>query len=63
MDSTVNCSLAEIFKYLAPQVENPNAPGPGGLTPLQMAAIHGSTEILKFLTCQKNESTKPRENH
>ena len=34
---------------MALQVENPNAPGPDGWTPLQYAAQFGSTEIFKFL--------------
>ena len=37
---------------MAPQVENPNAPGPNGFTPLHFAARFGSTEIFKFLAPQ-----------
>ena len=55
------CELT--YRQLVFEKKVGNAPGPDGSTPLQMAAIHGSTEIFKFLTCQKNESTKPHENH
>ena len=35
--------------YMAPKVENPNAPAHDGWTPIHMAASHGHTEIFKFI--------------
>ena len=49
----------EIFKILAPQVENPNAPNPDELTPLHIAAQYGSTEIFKFLAPQVENPYDP----
>ena len=43
---------SEIFKFLAPQVENPNAPALDGWTPLGLSACSGSKEIFKFLAPQ-----------
>ena len=40
----------EIFKFLAPQVANPNAPAPNGLTPLQIATNNNHTEIVEIVS-------------
>jgi len=43
-------------------VENPNAPGPDGWTPLQHAAQYGSTEIFKFFAPQVKNPNAPTPN-
>ena len=40
----------KIFKFLAPQVENPNAPAPNGLTPHQIATNNNHSEIVETLS-------------
>ena len=44
---------------MAPQVANPNAPGPDGWTPLQLSACYGCTEIFKFLAPQVENPNAP----
>ena len=38
-----------LFKFLAPQVENPNAPNPSGLSSLQIASRQNHSEIVATL--------------
>ena len=41
--------MPESIKYLAPFMDNPNAPDSTGLTPLEMAQELGLDDIVKFL--------------
>ena len=50
MDSTsTEVGRTEIFKFLAPQVEDPNAPNAFRETPMQSAVANGHTEIFEIL--------------
>ena len=42
-------NMPESVKYLAPFMDNPNAPDSTGLTPLEMAQNRGLDDIVKFL--------------
>ena len=52
----------EIFRFLLPQVEDPNAPNSSGWTPLQNAAIEGNTDIFIFLAPQVANPDAPAPN-
>ena len=45
----IACNMPESIKYLAPFMDNPNAPDSTGLTPLEMAQELGLDDIVKFL--------------
>ena len=45
----IACNMPESIKYLAPFMDNPNAPDSIGLTPLEMAQSRGLDDVVKFL--------------
>ena len=51
-------NMLESIKYLAPFMDNPNAPDSTGLTPLEMAQELGLDDIVKFLK-KTSEIKKP----
>ena len=40
---------ADIIRIMAPLIDNPNAPGENGWTPIYRAAYNGNTEVVKIL--------------
>ena len=54
----IACNMPESIKYLAPFMDNPNAPDSTGLTPLEMARNRGLDDVVKFLN-KTSEIKKP----
>merc|ERR1711981_1393734 len=51
-----------IVEFLAPLVDNPNAPKPDGWTPLHLAARYGHVKIVEFLAPLVDNPNAPMPN-